>query len=96
MSLANVIVTNLVAFAMKAVAGDLRTRQRKTFFQNAINVKALKTTKKESDRTGTKKYAALYLLGNHLVFLNLIINIIIFSRLICRMLDLGRGQIQTW
>lgn len=34
MSVANVIVTNLVAFAMKSVAQDLRSRQKKPFFQN--------------------------------------------------------------
>lgn len=70
MYVANIIVTNLVAFAVRSVIEDLRTRQKKknNFFQQKINVKALKTTRKELGRSSTKKYAALSLLQNHFVF----------------------------
>lgn len=64
------IVTNLVAFAVRSVIEDLRTRQKKNknFFQQKINVKALKTTRKELGGRSTKKCAALILLQYHFVF----------------------------
>lgn len=66
MYVANIIVTNLVAFAVRSVE-ELRTRKR-NFFQQKINVKALKTTRKELGGRSTKKYAALILLQKYFVF----------------------------
>lgn len=46
MFVANVIVTNLVAFAMKSFTGDLRTRLRKTFFSRQDKCKSIENYRK--------------------------------------------------